>query len=399
MMTFDRGSTDRNPREDTSLAPEHAPSTGPSPGPLSARAGKRPAVASHTTFGLGVSPAMSRVQELVERSAASDAPVLITGEIGVRKDLVARAIHRLSARGTNPMLEVHCASLPDDFFESSLPAEAATASEAANRSTGNQPATPGYNTLFLDEIGELSLHLQDRLVQRLRRGDALRIDSAQPQRADFRLIGATHRDLTQAIEAGAFSEELYYRVNLIHIHVPPLRARPEDIPALFQSFIREHGEREGWQGEVSEQLLVRFRSYAWPGNVRELENAVRRLIALRDPAYVLAELEAQSEHYARRPTSVASDATGQAVLPATQADGVESVVDLKELGRRASDLAERQAIVDMLGRTLGNKKAAAQRLGISYKALLYKIRDFAIAEPRRRTSRRESADNVSPTRA
>jgi two-component system response regulator AtoC len=193
------------------------------------------------------------------------------------------------------------------------------------------------------------------------------------------------------MEAGSFSEDLYYRVNLIHIHVPPLRAHPDDIPALLQHFMQEIGAREGWQGEIPENMLARFHSYEWPGNARELENAVRRFIALRDPAYVLEELETQFERIALRLTGNPSNGGGQPAPAAMQLDQGQTV-DLKGIGRKASDLAERAAILDMLGRTMGNKKETAVRLGISYKALLYKIRDFGIPGSRPVPSLAESKD-------
>jgi DNA-binding NtrC family response regulator len=251
-------------------------------------------------------------------------------------------------------------------------------------------------TLFLADVGELSPVLQGRLLQLLLQHDAPHNGNRNGRGVDFRLIGATRRDLTEAMEAEAFSEALYYRINLIHIHVPPLRTRPEDISALLQYFMQEYGEGES-RPEIPDNMLARFRSYQWPGNVRELENAVRRLIALRDPAYVLEELEAQSKKSAARPTSAAPPNGGSqpfSVPPMAELDGGHRI-DLKELGRRASDVAEREAILEMLRRTMGSKKEAAQRLGISYKALLYKIRDFGIPGSRPPPSLAESADSTS----
>jgi two-component system response regulator AtoC len=332
---------------------------------------------------------MKRVQKLVEQSAASDVPVLITGEAGVGKDLVAREIHRQSSRADKPLLEVNCASLDNAAFDDLF--------GDGPSSSGQDQSAPSQldgGTLFLADVGELSAALQERLAQLLRLHDAPQNGDGHPRRVDFRLIGATRRDLTQAMGAQAFSEDLYYRINLIHIHVPPLREHPEDIHALLQHFMEQYGRGEGWdEGEMPESLLARFRSYQWPGNVRELENAVRRLIALRDPVYVLEELEAQSERYAARPTGTPPNGDGQPISlpPRAQLDGEQSI-DLKELGRRASDLAEREAILEMLHRTMGNKKETAQRLGISYKALLYKIRDFGIPGSRPVPSLAESKD-------
>src|SRR5262249_24704604 len=161
--------------------------------------------------------------------------------------------------------------------------------------------------------------------------------------------------------------------------IPPLRTHAEDIPALIDYFIALHSERGGWPDAIPAHVLTRFRAYPWPGNVRELENAVRRLVTLRDPDYVLDELEAQLIALAPVPSGVASSGTQGNHSPAAVGSLEPAhTVDLKEIGRRAAERAEREAIVDMLGRMLANKKEAAQRLGISYKALLYKMRDFGI---------------------
>jgi two-component system response regulator AtoC len=391
-MPFDDGSPDRNGRQGLQLARAHSAALAPSSEPRLVRPDE--GASSDGFRGLGTSPAMKRVQRLVERSAGSDVPVLITGEAGVGKDLVAREIHRGGSRAHKPLVEVNCASLPNDFFDDLL--RAGPSSSGQDRSAPSQLETLEGATLFLADVGELSPALQDRLLQLLRRYDAPQNGNGHSRPVDFRLIGATRRDLTQTMGAQSFSEDLYYRINLIHIHVPPLRAHAEDIPGLLQHFMEQYGKGEGWhEGEMPENLLARFRSYQWPGNVRELENAVRRLIALRDPTYVLEELEAQSERYAARPTGAPPNGNGQSVSipPMPQLDGGHSV-DLKELGRRASDVAEREAILEMLRRTMGSKKETAQRLGISYKALLYKIRDFGISGSRPPPRLAEPADDA-----
>ncbi len=322
---------------------------------------------------------MLRVEKLVEQSAASDLPVLLTGEMGVGTERIAREIHRRSPRAHEPLVELHCACLPEDFFERPSALEAV-----------------GGGSLFLEDIGELSSVLQDKLLQLLRRRDALRLGSADHPHNEVRVIAATHHDLPLAVQAGTFSADLYYRLNMLHIHVPPLRAHPEDIPGLLQYFMQEHGSREGWHGELPQDLRAFFLSYEWPGNVSELENAIQRFITLRDPAYVLEELEAQSER-ARATTDLPPSGRPQSASALLEHGGGYRV-DLKEIGRHASDAAEKAAIMDMLSRTLGNKKLAAQRLGVSYKALLYKIHDFGIAEARAGRSHEEPPDHTSPQR-
>ena len=310
---------------------------------------------------------MQRVRKLVDQSAASDLPVLITGEVGVGKELIAREIHRQSSRAKGPLLEINCASLSEE----SLVGDFAATEEGVAQGMENAASA----TIFLNGVGELSATLQEGLLRLLRRSD-----DAQGGHGAFRvrLIAATHRDLVEALDAGRFSEDLYYRLNLIHIHVPPLRSHLEDVPALLKYFLREHAGSgsDGRGEEIPELIRARMMAYEWPGNVRELENAIRCLIALRDPAYVLEELDARADHerMAHVPHAIVRNHSSAPPMPA---DGGYSV-DLKKIGREASDAAEREAIMNMLAHTMGNKKAAARRLGISYKALLYKIRDFGL---------------------
>jgi two-component system, NtrC family, response regulator AtoC len=322
------------------------------------RTDSSPVIARGCALECGTSPAAQRMRKLIDQSAASDLPVLITGEMGVGKDLIAREIHRRSARSSQPLLEVNCAALADGdpLFE--------------------QEPSP-ESTVFLNGIGELSAACQEKLLRLLRRGDGAANGHSRP--LEVRLIAATHRDLAHAVETAKFSEDLYYRLNLIHIHVPPLRAHVEDIPALLQYFLREHGRRDGRPEEIPEIIRARMLAYEWPGNIRELENAIRSFIALGDASYVLEELDARSSERDRA-VKAASGHASSFPPPSWTHDDDGYRVDLKKLGREASDAAEREAISNMLVHTMGNKKSAARRLGISYKALLYKIRDFGISE-------------------
>jgi two-component system, NtrC family, response regulator AtoC len=197
-----------------------------------------------------------------------------------------------------------------------------------------------------------------------------------------RVIVATNRNLEKAMQEGTFREDLYYRLNVVHLDIPPLRDRPQDIPRLLNHFIEKYGRRYGWTAQdLSPEIVSKFLSYDWPGNIRELENLVRRLMVLRDPNYVLAELT-------NRPTSQSGNAPSPS--PATTTPSVaggdeepkEYTADLKAISRKAAQVAEREAILTMLAHTAGNKREAAERLGISYKAILYKIREYGIGRPR-----------------
>jgi two-component system, NtrC family, response regulator AtoC len=307
----------------------------------------------------GTSAASQRMRKLIDQSAASDLPVLITGEMGVGKDLIAREIHRRSGRSSQPLVEINCAALSDrdELFEREPPPD---------------------STLFFDGIGELSAALQEKLLRLLRRGGGTPNGHARP--LEVRLIAATHRDLAHAVETARFSEDLYYRLNLIHIHAPPLRAHLEDVPALVQYFLQEHGRQDGGPEEIPEIIRARMLSYEWPGNIRELENAIRSFIALGDANYVLEELDARSSERDRVAKTAAHGHGSSFPPPSWTHDDDSYRIDLKKLGREASDAAEKEAIMNMLVHTMGNKKAASRKLGISYKALLYKIRDFGISE-------------------
>lgn len=362
MTLLDREVSSRHERDDRSQHLEQqAPAVATrSPSAQHALRGDRRRVAPFVPVDFGTSPAMRRVLKLVEHSAASDLPVLITGEVGVGKDLIAREIHRRSSRAEHPLLEVHCASVASGYFESETLAAG--------------------GSMFLDDIGELTTELQGQLLDRLRRADAAPSNGAAKRPVELRLIASAQHDIANAVKAGTFSESLYYRINVIHIEVPPLRARPEDVPALVRHFARKHESHDDFPAA----LLARFRTYDWPGNVRELENAVLRFIALGDPAYVLDELRAKPLQCAHCSpgAEAASHPPPDGAEPRRSSEAPGRDVDLKEVGRKASASAERDVIVDMLRQTLGNKKKAAKSLGISYKALLYKIHDFGIAKSR-----------------
>jgi two-component system response regulator AtoC len=315
---------------------------------------------------LGESPAMRRLEALISRVADSDVPLLITGESGVGKDVVARRVHQRSPRPDNVFVKINCAALPSELLESELFGHEKGSFTGADRSKPGQFELAHQGTLFLDEIAEMPPPLQAKLLQALQDGEFFRVGGERKIQVDVRVIVATNRDLQRAMAEGSFRQDLYYRLNVVHLHIPPLRERPQDIPGLLVHLVDKYSRRYGWKGELPKEVTSRFLAHSWPGNVRELENAVRRLMVLQDPAYVLEEL-------------------GKPPAP-TQAppapEDHQLAVDLREVGRRGAELAEREAIVRMLGRTLGDKKEAARRLHISYKALLYKIHDYGVAPPR-----------------
>jgi two-component system response regulator AtoC len=309
-----------------------------------------------------VSPAMRAVRDMIAKVAATNAAVLLTGESGVGKEVVARAIHRASPRAARQFLKVNCAALPGELLESELFGHQRGAFTGAYRDKPGKFELAEKGTLMLDEIGEVPLRLQAKLLHVLQDGEFARVGGERVLETDVRVIAATNRDLLAEIQTGRFREDLYYRLNVIEIRIPPLRERRDGIPVLMEHFLRAANQAYGRQVEIPPAARRLFLEHAWPGNIRQLENAIKRVVVLGTAAGIEQELAAVSTG-APAPT-----VTPQ--IPVAEADGR---MDLKAIARRAARDAERIAIADMLERTHWNRAKAARVLGISYKALLYKI--------------------------
>jgi two-component system response regulator AtoC len=367
-----------------------------------------------------LSSAMERVWALVKRIADTDVPVLIVGESGVGKDVVARRIHATSHRAGRTFVKINCAALPGELLESELFGHEKGAFTGAHAEKPGKFELAHKGTIFLDEIGEMDPRLQAKLLQVLQDEEFYRVGGKRPIKVDARVVVATNRDLGAAIQSGTFREDLYYRLNVVTIRVPSLRERKEDIGPLGRYFVDKYRRRySGGLDHVPDEVMERFLAYDWPGNVRELENLVRRLVVLRDPAMVLNEIAAKppalSAGRSLPPPAPAPAVPRPEELPAIAAGGAPALaaappaggavngavngavaapsgvpltgaalddVPLKEVARRACRLAEREAILRALMRTGWNKRKAAKRLQISYKALLYKIKDCEIVDPR-----------------
>jgi transcriptional regulator with GAF, ATPase, and Fis domain len=233
----------------------------------------------HETL-VGNSNPMVELQQEIDRVADSDAKVLITGESGVGKELVAHAIHARSNRRARPFVTVNCAGLPETLLESELFGHVKGSFTGAYRDKPGKLELADRGTVFLDEIGEMSLRMQGMLLRFLETGELQKVGADGAGSAvDVRVITATNRDLPEMIRQGQFREDLFYRLNVIHLHVPPLRERREDIPVLLEYFLKTLGN--GDTPEVAPETLVALTEYAWPGNVRELENVIERLIVTR----------------------------------------------------------------------------------------------------------------------
>jgi len=311
----------------------------------------------------GSDPAMARIAETVQRVAPSTATILLLGETGTGKEVVARAIHLHSTRREHPFVAVNCAVLKGELLESELFGHERGAFTGADRARPGRVETASGGTLFLDEIGELSLVVQAKLLRALQEKEYERLGSDRTQRADIRLVAATHRDLQAAIRAGSFREDLYYRLKVISIKIPPLRERPGDILALAQWLLDKHAaESARTAPSLSPAVQQALLRYPWPGNVRELSNVMERCVLLAGDNVDLCDLPEEL---------TAGDTT------ATQS--VEDVEDLYSLDYNDAVTAARRLIVlRALEQTGGHQTRAAERLGVTQPYLSRLIKQLGI---------------------
>jgi two-component system, NtrC family, response regulator AtoC len=310
---------------------------------------------------VGDSSAMRGLRETLIRLAPHRSTVLITGESGTGKELVAHAIHDLSPRAARRFVAINCAAIPGPLLESELFGHRKGSFTDAIRDKPGlfEDATGG--TLFLDEVGELPLALQVKLLRALQESEIRRVGDTQSITVDVRLIAATNRDLTAEVRAGRFREDLFYRLNVLPVLIPPLRDRPTDIPPLVDHFVERHRARHGRGARLAPDALEVLSRQGWPGNVRELENTVERVLVLAEGPVVDAAMLA--DHL--RPVR---DLAGGAGAP----DGAELSI------KKATRALEIELIRRALTATGGNRTTAARLLEISHRALLYKIKDYGI---------------------
>jgi two-component system, NtrC family, response regulator AtoC len=322
---------------------------------------------------LAASPQMVRIRQQILQIAPVDVPVFICGESGVGKEVVARMIHLRSKRRNQPFVKVNCAALPGELLESELFGFEQGAFTGAVRSKPGKFEIANKGTIFLDEIAEMSTHLQAKLLHVLQDHQYSRLGGRHMVETDVRVLAATNVEVQEAIKTGRLREDLYYRLNVLSILVPPLRERLVEIPLLFRHFLEKYSEKFGKTPQgPSKYLMDAAVNYPWPGNLRELENFVKRYVILEDDEGSLRELIEMSS--ARQRTSPREEPAA----PREQG--------LKALVRGLKDEAETEAIADALEKTRWCRKDAAKMLGISYKALLYKMRQFNLDTPRTRRS-------------
>lgn len=312
---------------------------------------------------LASSPQMLKIRQQILQIAPVDVPIFVSGESGVGKEVVARMVHLRSSRRQQPFVKVNCAALPGELLESELFGYEQGAFTGAVRAKPGKFELANKGTIFLDEIAEMAPHLQAKLLHVLQDGQYSRLGARSVVNVDVRVLAATNVDVKEAMRSGKFREDLYYRLNVLSIHIPPLRERTSEIPLLLRHFLVKYSEKYQKQApEPSKHLLEAAMRYSWPGNLRELENFTKRYVILEDDEgsfRELLEMTSQQQHVAP-----------QEEAPAPKEQG------LKALVRGLKDEAEMEAIADALGKTNWCRKDAARMLGISYKALLYKMRQF-----------------------
>ncbi len=312
------------------------------------------------------------IRELLEQISDTDVSVLIQGESGVGKEIVARAAHSTSERREKPFVKVNCAALPTELLESELFGYEKGAFTGANSRKQGRFEHAHRGTIFLDEIGEMSPALQAKLLQVLQDGTFARLGANREVEVDVRLVTATNRPLEEMVAGKGFREDLFFRLNVVSIQIPPLRERREEIPRLVDHFLRLHNARYGkYRVQVSDRLMSLFERYSFPGNIRELENMIKRIVVLENEELVVAELLCGGERGVRSTVTAF-----QALLEEAEESAGE--VPLREVGRRASLEAERETIERVLHQTNWNRKQAARLLHVSYKTLLQKIRECGL---------------------
>ncbi len=316
----------------------------------------------------GRTEAMRALRERLQKLAGANVPVLIQGESGTGKDIIARMIHGLSPWRTGPFVKVNCPAIPGTLLESELFGYEKGAFTGAYGSKPGRVELAHRGTLFLDEISELDSALQSKLLQLLQDGQFCRIGAQEDKKVEVRVVCATNRQLEQEIATGTFRQDLFYRINVVNLHMPALRERAADIPELVAYFLDYYNRKYNCRArELSDELMGMLQKYHWPGNIRELENLIKRYVILGTEEAIANDLISQER---------------DVFNPEISLDGP---ISLKKLTRQAVRELERKVILKVLQANHWNRKQSARALSISYRALLYKIRDTGL--PSNRTAK------------
>ena len=322
----------------------------------------------------GNNTSMNSLRSCMPRVALSDAPVLIQGETGTGKEVLARRLHQMSSRARQPFVKLNCAAVPSELIESELFGyERGAFTGAIQKKAGLFELADG-GTILLDEIGDMDVRLQAKLLQVLQDQAFRRVGGTEVVRVDVRVIAATHRDLLRAMREGTFREDLYYRLNIFTLSLPSLRERREDILRLAEFLIRRHSSPGTPPTVLTQELRNALQVFSWPGNVRQLENIVRKLIVLRDPDVIVRELETISNRKGVLEVPMSTTNESRDTKPLIEPESM-----LRQASRIKEE-AEAEAILKVLQSSRWNRKQAAALLKIEYKTLLYKMKKLSIEE-------------------
>jgi two-component system response regulator PilR (NtrC family) len=313
---------------------------------------------------IGKSEGMNKVFEIIRRVGPMDSTVVISGDSGTGKELIARALHHHAGGRKGPFVSVNCGALVETLLESELFGHRRGSFTGADSDRRGLFETATGGTLFLDEITETSSNLQVKLLRAIQEREVVPVGGTTPVNVDVRIIAATNRDLSQEVQAGRFREDLFYRLNVIHIQIPPLRDRAEDIPLLVEHFLKQLGQRQGRTfTSVAPQAMKHLMEYSYPGNVRELENILERAVALGEGDSLIVDL--LPENVIRAPA------------------GGSSAADVLSEGQDLDSLLEdyeRKLIETALHKTGGNRTKAAEILGVSFRSLRYRLKKYGWAD-------------------
>lgn len=339
---------------------------------------------------IGDSAALESVLEQVERVAPTDSTVLIEGETGTGKELIAHAIHNLSSRCGRPFIKLNCAAIPLDLLESELFGHERGAFTGAIAQKLGRFEMADKGTLFLDEVGDLPLPLQPKLLRVLQEQEFERLGSGRTHRVDVRLVAATHRDLAEMVEKNEFRSDLYYRLNVFPVQLPPLRDRREDIEPLTTHFVEVFARRMHKPiNQISPETLAAFKSYNWPGNVRELQNLIERAVILADDTVLPNPLPTASP--ARLGSRTTNDAAGNSRVRAGE----------RPTTLRDSERALIFQTLEAVGGVIGGQNGAAAKLGLKRTTLIAKMKKLGITPKRKKTTfsdGRSAADSAAQTK-
>lgn len=333
-----------------------------------------------STFIIGKSKGIVDVRRKVRTVAQKDITVLVTGETGTGKELVARSIHFHSPRKNGPLVKVDCTSLPDELLESEIFGFQKGAFTDAYRDKPGRLEMANGGTLFVDEIGDISFSLQVKFLQIFEEKEFSRLGATDQKVIDTRVVAATNADLWQKVLKGTFRNDLYYRLNIMQIKIPPLRERREDIPLLIHFFLNKYCfEFKKRVAAIPERILDFLVSYNWPGNIRELENIMRRAIAVSDWDFILHEMHKDDTDIGNASVSDKIDSFEQAQEEIKFNRLLkEQDYSLKKISRAYVSEKEREAILSVLSKTQWNRTKAADLLGVSYKTLINRIQEFGM---------------------